>query len=201
MEVFMKKILLAGLIFSAASFSSHGLGFYFDAGIGFGPAWTELNGKDWVKIVTGQGTPDEFALDLGLKIGAGPFSSMPVYIAGVLGGMGHKISDSHDNYYQIDSYLLGPSILFYPMPFLQIAASLGFSFVSVDTSFSENWPDSETGFAWDISVAYDAGLAGKHGVLLGLKFFSAANTLENSGDDINSSMLSIFVRYAFHQRN
>jgi hypothetical protein len=195
----MKKIFLAALILSAASFSSHALGFYFDVGIGGGPAWTKWEGEDFVELATKQGTLDEIAIDLGLKIGVGPFNAMPVYLVGVLGGIGHHISDDQD-YYQVDSYLFGPGLLFYPVRFLQIAASIGFSFVSVDTSLNETWPDSETGFAWDISMAFDGGFAGKHGVLLGFKFFSAANTLENSWGDMDSSMISIFVRYAFHQR-
>jgi hypothetical protein len=207
MEVLMKKILLAGLIFSVASLSSYGLGLYFDAGIGVGPAWTSFDGDDFVKeeekTATGDagGHFDEFAIDLGLKLGVGPFDTIPIYVVGVLGSIGHRISDSHDDYFQFNSYLIGPGVIFYPTPFVQIAGSLGFSFVSNENSIGrkEHMYDSKGGFAGDISVAGDLG-TGNHALLMGLRFFGSTNTLETEGDVQNNIMVSIFIRYAFRHK-
>jgi hypothetical protein len=180
----MKRILLAGLIFLAVSFSSYGIGLYFDAGIGIGPAWTEFDGEDFVEVheKAAGGTFNEISVDLGLKLGLGPFDTIPVYVVGVLGSMGHRISDKNDDYFQFNSYLLGPGVIFYPAPFVQIAGALGYSFVSNETSFADkkNMYDSKGGFAGDISVAFDFG-AGNHGLLARLRFFGSTNTLETSG--------------------
>jgi hypothetical protein len=196
----MKKIVCAGLIFMAAAFSAQAIGLYFDVGLGFGPAWTEMDGKDVVKAVTRK-TSDEMALDIGLKAGLGPFETIPVYVVGALGGIGHRIYNSPNDYYQFNAYLLGPGVIYYPTPFLQIAASLGYSFVANVTSFAtkEYMNESKGGFAGDVSVAFDLG-AGNHGLLGGVRFFGSTNTLEKSGAVQNSSMLSVFLRYAFRQK-
>jgi hypothetical protein len=199
----MKKILCAGLIFMAALFSAHGIGLYFDVGLGVGPAWTTMDGDDFVEAITESGTLDEIAIDLGLKIGLGPFDTIPIYAVGVLGGIGHRITDSYDNYYQMNSYLVGPGVIFYPVPFCQLAVSLGYSFVANESSFSDKndiaKDTSEGGFAGDISVAFDFGM-GNHGLLGGLRFFGSTNTLKSSGLVQNTSMISIFLRYAFRHK-
>jgi hypothetical protein len=199
---FMKKILLTGLIFSLASLSSYGVGLYFDAGIGVGPAWTTLDGEDVVDLATKSGSPDEMAVDLGLKLGAGPFNTIPIYLVGVLSGVGHRITYGN-GHYQFNSYLIGPGVVFYPAPFVQVAGSLGFSFLGNETSASFNdsyvLDDSKGGFAGDISVAADVG-TGNHALLVGLRFFGSTNTLERSGVVQNTTMISIFVRYAFRHK-
>jgi hypothetical protein len=197
----MKKTLLAGLIFMTAALSTYGIGLYFDGGVGFGMAWTKVDGKDFVDSVTQKGNPDEFALDLGVKIGLGPFDTIPIYVVGVLGGMGHRISDSSDNYYQLNTCLVGPGIIYYPVSFMQIAASLGYSWVDNETSFADKkyMLDSKGGFAGDISVAFDLGMR-NHGLLGGIKFFGATNTLKTSGVVQNSFLISFFVRYAFRHK-
>jgi hypothetical protein len=198
----MKKILLAGLILMSALFSTHGLGLYFDAGVGIGPGWTTMDGDDFVEAITESGNLDEIAFELGLKVGLGPFDTIPISVVGVFGGIGHRISDSSDNYYQLNAYLVGPGVIFYPTPFLQIAGSLGYSFVANDASFANDViadDKSKGGFAWDISAAFDFG-AGKHGLLAGIKYFGATNTLETLGIVQNNSMISFFVRYAFRHK-
>jgi hypothetical protein len=199
----MKKALFAGLIFMAVIFSAHGLGLYFDGGIGIGPAWTTMDGNDFVETITKSGTLDEIAVDLGLKLGLGPFDTIPIHVVGVFGGIGHRISASNNDYYQMNAYLIGPGVVFYPMPSFQIAASLGYSFVGNESSFAAQnniaKDTSKSGFAWDISAAFDLG-AGNHGLLGGLRYFGATNTLKDSGLVQNSSMLSIFIRYAFRHK-
>jgi hypothetical protein len=197
----MKKVLCAGLICLTAALSAHGIGLYFDAGIGLGPAWTKLDGEDAVEALTESGTLDEIAIDMGVKLGLGPFDTIPIYVVGALGRMAHRISDSDNDYFQFCSYLIGPGVIFYPTPFLQIAASLGYSFVSNESSLikKEYMDESKGGFAGDISVALDFG-SGNHALLGGVRFFGSTNTLETRGIVQNTSMLSLFLRYAFRQK-
>jgi hypothetical protein len=200
----MKKVLCAGLIFMVAALSAQGIGLYFDVGLGIGPAWSEEDGKDFVKTRTKEGTLKEIAVDLGLKLGLGPFDTIPIYVVGVLGGVGHRIS-ADNGHIQLNSYLLGPGVIFYPIPSVQIAASLGYSSVANESSVTNESSspdrvvdDSKGGFAGDISVAFDLG-AGNHALLGGVRFFGSTNTLE-SGIVLNTSMLSIFLRYAFRHK-
>jgi hypothetical protein len=197
----VKKILIAGLLCITAAFSTHAIGLYLDGGIGFGVAWTLMDGKDFVDEVTVKGTADEFALDLGAKIGLGPFDTIPIYIVGVFGGMGHRI-DFNNGDYQLDAYLVGPGIIYYPMPSMQIAASLGYSWISNETSFSDSDVgdyDSKGGFAGDVSIAFDLGM-GNHAFLGGLRFFGATNTLKTVGVKQDSFLISFFLRYAFRHK-
>jgi hypothetical protein len=198
----MKKLLIAGLFCVTAALSAHAIGLYVDGGIGLGSAWTSLDGEDFVEAVTETGRLDELALDIGVKLGFGPFDTIPIYIVGVLGGMGHRISDDYDNYYQLNTYLLGPGVIFYPMPSMQIAASLGYSWISNTTSLTLSNVgdyDSKGGFAGDISIALDMGF-GNHAFLGGFRFFGATNTWETLGVVQNSFLVSFFIRYAYRHK-
>jgi hypothetical protein len=195
----MKRVLLAGLMFMATVFSVSAIGLYFDGGLGLGMAWTEIDESDVVKSLSNNsGEPNEMALELGVKLGLGPFDTIPIYIVGVLGGIGHRLYDVDGDYFQYNSTLLGPGVIFYPIPSIQIAASLGFSTVGNTNSFGVEMYESKSGFAGDVSLAFDLG-AGNHGLLAGIKYFGATNTLE-SGAVQNQSMISLFLRYAFRHK-
>jgi hypothetical protein len=203
----MRKVLLAGLVFMAAVFSTHGIGLYFDGGIGVGPAWTTFDGKDFIDILPMEsGKPKEIAVDFGVKLGLGPFDTIPIYVVGVFDGMGHRFYDDYDDYFYYSAYLFGPGVIFYPMPSLQVAASVGYSFVANESSISNlnsqfrgYLQESKSGFAWDISVAFDLGVR-NHALLGGIKYFGATNTLELTGLAQNNSMISLFLRYAFRHK-
>ena len=139
------------------------------------------------------------AVDIGLKAGYGPFGNIPLYIVGELGGMGHRI-DINSNYIQFNSYIIGTGVIFYPIPLIQLGLSVGYSFVSNVTDipwFIAN--GSKSGFAWNISAAVDLG-KGKHGCLIGLRYFNANNTLKTSNEVEKASMIGIFVKYAYRKK-
>jgi hypothetical protein len=196
----MKKIIIMGLVFIIASFSISAQGFYFDIGIGFGKAWTEINGYDLVDTLDSAGTNvDELAVDLGLKAGYGPLGNIPLYVVGEFAGIGHRIYDS-SNYMQFNSYLIGPGVIFYPIPFIQLGLSLGYSYVANQTDIPlTTMYDGKGGFAWNVLAAVDLG-GGNHGCLIGIKYFSANNTLKVSNADEESSMVSFFIKYAFRHK-
>jgi hypothetical protein len=178
-----------------ALLSASAQGFYFDTGIGIGKAWTVVDGDDMSDTLD----PDtEIGVDFGLKAGYGPIANIPLYIAGTIGGMGHRLAASSD-YIQFNSYIIGPSVIFYPIPLIQLAGSIGYSFTANQTSLPLTMYGSKGGFAGDISIALDFG-RGRSGCLLGLKYFGAVNTLQTSEVNQNSSGLFVFARYAYRHK-
>lgn len=115
----------------------------FDIGLGAGAATTEIDGQD-ISSSFGAGI-DEVAVNVGLKVGYGPISTVPVYIAATLEGIGHRFYDS-SNYIQLNSYLLGPSIIVYPIDILQISGSVGYSWVANQSDMAISFYDSELEF-------------------------------------------------------
>jgi hypothetical protein len=151
----MKKVIVLGILLVVVSLSVSAQGFYFDIGFGLGKGWTNIEDIDMVDSLKDAGVSvDEMAVDIGLKAGYGPFGNIPLYVIGELGGMGHRIYDS-SNYMQFNSYIIGPGIIFYPMPLIQLGLSVGYSFVANQTDMPMIMYDSKGGFAWNISAAID----------------------------------------------
>jgi len=191
----MKKVVLIGMLFFMGLFTVNAQGFYFDIGIGFGGAVTKLNGID---VSSSVGNVTEIGVDLGLKAGYGPIADMPLYAVGTIGGIGHRMDDGGD-YLQFNSYIIGVGVIFYPIPLIQIAGSIGFSFVGNQTSLPMVMYKSNGGFAGDISVAVDLGKK-NHGCLIGIRYFGALNELEISGAEQSTSYFGIFVRYTYRNK-
>jgi hypothetical protein len=195
----MKKAIVLGTLFVMFSIPVSAQGFYFDIGLGLGKGWTKVNGVDMVDKFKSAGVSvDETAVDIGLKAGYGPFGQIPLYVIGELGGIGHRIENS-SNYMQFNSYIIGPGVIFYPIPLVQLGLSIGYSEVANETDLPEKMYDSKGGFAWNISAAVDLGKR-NHGCLIGLKYFYANNTLEVSSADEKASMIGIFVKYTYRKK-
>ena len=196
----MKKRFLLVFIFCFAAMVSYAQGFYFDIGLGTGIGWTVVDNKDMVKELRKFGArPSELGIDLGLKAGFGPFGRVPLYVAGELGGIGHRIYDS-SSYIQFNSYIFGGGLIFYPISLIQLGASMGYSWVNNDTDEPGiKMLGSEGGYAWNVSAAVDLG-SRNHGCLLGIKYFHAVNTLKVSNVEEKASMLSVFVKYAYRKK-
>ena len=191
----MKKYFIIGVLFLLVLFSVNAQGLYFDIGIGFGGAITKLDGINVSSLV---GNVKESVVDLGFKAGYGPIANIPLYIVGTLGGIGHRLDDGLD-WLQFNSYIIGPGVIFYPIPLIQIAGSIGLSWVGNETSLPVIMYDSLGGFAGDISIAVDLG-RGNHGCLIGLRYFGSSNDLEISRVKQNTTAFTIFVRYTFRQK-
>jgi len=191
--------LAVGLWLALAFTSASAQGLYFDIGLGYGSSTTKLDNQDVSDELKSYGNVDEMALDLGFKLGYGPIANNPIYIVGVLGGIGHRLYDDKD-YIQFNSYLLGPGIIVYPVDMVQLGLSIGTSWVANQTNLKMDMYDSDGGFAWDISAAVDLGNE-NHACLLGIKYFSASNTLKVSKAKEESSAISVFVRYSFRYKN
>jgi hypothetical protein len=195
----MKKIIALLMFSLVVSFSAFAQGFYFDIGLGIGKGWTQADGNDMVSDLKNAGVSvKELAVDIGLKAGCGPFGKIPLYVVGEIGGMGHRIYDS-SNYMQFNSFIIGPGVIFYPIPLIQLGASIGFSFVKNQTDLPLDILDSKGGFAWNISAAIDVG-SKNHGCLVGLKYFNANNTLEITNAKEKASMIGVFVKYTYRKK-
>jgi hypothetical protein len=192
----MKRFIILGIFSVITALSVSAQGFYFDIGMGLGKGWTVIDGHDVVDLVGGD--IDEVAVDIGLKAGYGPFGNKPLYVVGEFAGMGHRISDDF-NYIQFNSYIIGPGVIFYPIPLIQLGLSMGYSFISNQTDLPMTMYDGKGGFAWDVSAAIDLGRR-NHGFVIGLKYFAAYNTLKTSNVDENSSMLGVFIKYAYRRK-
>ncbi|MDC7242339.1 MAG: hypothetical protein PQJ50_18440 [Spirochaetales bacterium] len=192
----MKKTVFLILMILVMTGSVWAQSLYFDIGIGVGMATTKLNDVD---IMDGSTGVNELGIDLSLKLGWGPIMGIPIYVVGEIGGIGHRIYDDY-NYLQFNSYLLGPGIVFYPVSFLQVAGSFGWSFLANDTDYTGVYLyDSKSGYAWNISAALDLG-GGNHGLLIGGKYTMAVNTIEISEAEQKQSLISIFIKYAYRQK-
>ncbi|GHV14024.1 hypothetical protein FACS189491_09790 [Spirochaetia bacterium] len=193
----MKRFLLAGLFLTLVSFSMYAQGgVYFDMGVGLGGALSEVDGENAGDTFDGYGVR-QTALNLGLKLGYGPIAGIPLYAVGVFEGAGHRFFDD-SNYVQLNSYLAGPGLIFYPIPLIQIAGSLGVSWTGNDSSLPGTmYKNDGPGFAGDVSVAIDAG-SGNHGALIGLRYFGSTNTL-TSGAKQDISVITLFVKYAYRK--
>jgi hypothetical protein len=196
----MRKLVIMGIFFTMALFSAHAQGFYLDIGLGFGGAWTELDGTDVADAFKSEGVNfTQVGVDLGLKAGGGPIAGIPLYIVGTIGAIGHRLDDGTD-YIQFNSYMIGPGVIFYPIPLIQIAGDIGISTVANQTSISGvTFYRSQGGFAGNVSVAVDLG-GSRHGCLIGLTFFGAINRLEISGVDQTQTGLSVFFKYTYRHR-
>jgi hypothetical protein len=176
-------------------------GFYFDIGLGAGKGKTEINGTNVSDVLDDAGKDvSEIAVDIGFKAGYGPVGGLPLYFVAELAGIGHRFQDS-SNYVQFNSYSVGPGVIFYPIPLIQLGLSVGYSFVSNDTDFSfvEYMYDSKDGFAWNVSAAFDLRRK-NHGCLVGAKYFHANNTLKTTYASEISSMFGIFIKYAYRKK-
>ncbi|MDC7222498.1 MAG: hypothetical protein PQJ60_02090 [Spirochaetales bacterium] len=189
----MKKILVLALL-SALTLPVMAQSLYFDIGFGLGSTITEMDGTDVADYYSGW---DEASVDLSMKLGFGPLASGPFYLVAEVAAVGHRFE--YDSYYrQFNSYLLGPGVVFYPVPFLQLAGSAGYSWTGND--FSSGTPyESEGGYAFNASAALDLGKK-NNGFLLGGKYSYTFNTLETSGTEQVSSQFSLFGKYVYRTK-
>ena len=207
----MKKFVIAAIFLVFGSLSAFAEGLYFDVGLGLGKGWTKIGGVDMSKDLKAHstGSVSQTTIDLGLKLGYGPFGDIPLYIVGELGGIGHRFSVGSEHL-QFNSYIFGPGVIYYPMPLIQLGASLGYSWIANQTNASDpntkSLKDlkSKSGYAYNLYGAIDLGES-NHGCLIGLKYFYAKNKLKYEGTslgiDQKQSMISVFARYAFRHKD
>lgn len=196
----MKKLIALGILCAAAALPVFAQGLYLDVGGSIGKGWTKSGGEDCVEALEDAGyNTSEMAIEMGFKAGYGPFGRVPLYLVGELAVMAHRIWDD-DYYIQFNSYLIGPGVIFYPLPLVQLGVSLGYSLVANVTDYPGlKALNSKEGYAWNAFAAIDLGKK-NHGCLIGIKYFYAENTLKVTRAVEKSSMVGIFVKYTYRKK-
>ena len=191
----MNRFWLSAVLICVITMASFAQGFYFDAGLGLGFATTEIGGDDMSEAFAGSGIK-EIGYGAGLKMGYGPIAGLPFYLAAAAYGVGHRFSDDY-NYIAFNSFLLGPSLIVYPLKNLQIAGSVGYSLTKNDSDISGMvFLDSKSGYAGDASIAFDFS-SKNNGLLLGARYFISSNTLEISEAEQKMTAFTVFLRYVY----
>ncbi|WP_405339321.1 hypothetical protein [Fibrobacter sp.] len=180
----MKKIALLLIFLAIPSFA-----IYVDAGLGIGGSSTDIDDTSVDKVICND--CDELAATFGVRVG-GQITER-FWIAGELSGLGHRYYDS-DAYVQFNSYLFGPSFIFYPVDHLHLSGSIGLSWTANDTDIRGLDMYDGTGGAIEFTAAYDTGVRG-HGALIGMRLFSSTNELKESEKDLSMVGVTFFVAY------
>ena len=164
----MKKILILVL----ALFCAQASAVYVEAGLGVGGATTSADGKSFDDACN---NCSSLAVNLGVRVGGQIMDNL--YLAGEFSGIGNRYYNDRDYYIQFNSYILGPSVAYYPVNQLHLSASLGFVFTSNDTNIRGVRVNDGNGFGGSATVAYHFGE--QNGTLIGARFM-ATNASVNS---------------------
>ena len=196
----MRKVVMLAAAIGMFSLAVSAQEFYSEGGFGVGKGWTL--GKELEELRSEKALSSDLAVEVGVKVGYGPFGGMPLYFAGEFAAMGHRFYDDR-YYYQYNTYLIGPGILYYPMPRFQLAASVGYSFTS-DVAYGYGANRSGSGIAYNASAGVELGTE-SHGLLIGVKFFNAYNVIEDwriNDESIlqNSMIICAFMRYTYWRK-
>jgi len=186
----MKKILLLVMAIAFNSFAA-----YFDIGAGDGTGISRVNGEKMTNAaVIGNADSDDDvvvpSLEYGVRIGTS--ITQKLILAGEIDGFANVYSK--DSKYEVfNTFMAGPSVIFYPVKHLQVSGSLGFAWTDNRTNSGAVDVDNGKGLGYSLSAAFDTGT--KNGALIGAKIYGAALQSDNS-DDINSSVgAALFVRF------
>ena len=161
---------------------------YVDVDLGVGGASTDIDDVAVEDVICKDCS--DLAVHFGFRIG-GQVSDR-LWIAGEMSGLGHRFYDS-DYYVQFNSYLLGPSIIFYPIDHLHLSGSLGLAWTANDTNLPRVKMNDGSGAAISLTAAFDTGI--HNGALIGLKLFSSSVELQSSEKDLSSVGLTFFIAY------
>jgi hypothetical protein len=210
----MKKSLL--FVTTLITFAS-AQGSYFDIGFGLGGVKTKIGGKDYVKeantLLVDNAEEDIADSEGNVRIGYGPFNMGigPLYVVADLGLIQHSVYNRlyNDDNVNFNTFTMGPSIIFYPLSSIQIGLSAGVSVTTVEMTKENIEIESDLGYMYSLSAAYDFGanvktsireVLGNHSFLIGIKYQGARNPTYVSGKDIKTEMLGIFIKYAYIHR-
>jgi len=198
----MKKLIIIITLLTIALFTVSAQGIYLDVGLGYGIGLSfadEVNVSDTLK----ESSEDfnELCVSGGLKLGIGPIAQKPIYIVAAAGGFGHRFYDKEHNF-QINTYYIGPGLIYYPFPFMQFALTGGYSFITNETTLTDfNIYNSKSGIGGEVSLALDLSRS-RSGYLFGVSASAAQITLENEEEDVKmlSTAFSAFIKYTFRQK-
>jgi hypothetical protein len=134
--------------------SERNRGFYIDAGLGIGGFSYSSELNDAIKMADNAGA-EHVTVALDASIGWALMQKL--YLVGSITGFGDRIANGSE-YVQINSYLFGPGIKWYPLSsgkYLQVGADIGLASATLLSSMQGYNVASEPGLGFKISAAYD----------------------------------------------
>ncbi|MDC7222497.1 MAG: hypothetical protein PQJ60_02085 [Spirochaetales bacterium] len=189
----MNKIITITLFSLFLTFSLTAQSFYFDIGGGLGQSTTTLDGEE-LSDYFGSSSTDVYAMDVSTRIGYGPVAQLPLYVVAEVESIIHSVYIDGTTF-DFTSYLIGPGVVFYPVPFIQMGASLGYSFTD-NSSRDYTMYDSRFGYAVNCSLAVEYSTI----YLLGLKYAYSSNTLDTLDIKQTSSQVTVFAKIVIRQK-
>ncbi len=187
----MKKIILLIMAIAFESFAA-----YFDIGAGDGTGLISVKGEDLstgALVGNNKGCDDDClvpSIEYGARIGTPLTQSL--IIAGEFDGFSNLLVQD-GKYAVFNSFMVGPSVIFYPAKHFQVSGSLGFAWTDNRTNSGAVDVENGQGVGFSLSAAFDTGI--NNGALIGAKIYGTSVKLEDS-DDISASVgASIFVRF------
>lgn len=197
----MKKIGLIVIVIILIAFKAVAADSYFDVGLGFGMIGnTEFDDSYFAKDIF----TDNRALnyDTGFKIGAKILKEYPLYLVGNASVFGKTIENDEDSkdYLWVNSFLIGPGLVAYPLPFIQVGTSFGYSFTLNKSNLNSVEFEDGKGFATNATIAYEYKDKANNKALIGLSYSISRNTTES--DNVEKlSVFSIFIKYSYRLDN
>ena len=196
----MKKYSMLLLLYVGIIFTISAQKFYFDIGPGLGLGMTKIDGNNVADQFEPFGKIDQDIFSVGLGAGYKYFNHIPLFFIGEIVMVNNDLDGDNNNpvFGTFISTLIGPRVVYYPVPLVQLGVSFGYSLAYGGSSGLNNYGIDDynhfgSGIAWNISSAVDLG-RGRHGWLIGLKYFHSITTLGQS------NMFGIFTKYAFRNK-
>jgi hypothetical protein len=199
----MKRLqILAGtccavLLATTAVHADEKRGFYFDVGFGLGGT---SYGDDVDKVLDDLDDEidgiDHIVLSLDLAMGGAVRPNL--YLVGSVSGFADRYynSDDMDEYLQLNTYLFGAGVRYYPLPsqkHLLLGADLGLARMRVRTSEAGYGEvTSDDGFGFKLLAAYDIDWT-----LRGPTLQVGAQLMSASIEDVNFRGFAVFAKFAF----
>ena len=234
----MKKLTVLLLLCLVVSVTAFSQGFYLDLGIGIGYFSQSIEGenigkalKDYYSAADIKYIPFNFGVSVNLKSGFGPFKALPLFFVGdfyttwaAMGAINDDVKKEEEWLPGIENYFIGPGVIFYPLSFLQIGASLGFAYFYGTTVFSsvDNFSlitggnNSEVsideddiwkggGFGWHLSIGFNLGKREKKGgLLISADYFGSTNRIQQEGKgvkyDAQASQIGVSLKFCYKKK-
>jgi hypothetical protein len=183
-------VLIGSPVFSQTA--ERNRSFYIDLGLGFG--WISYTDElDKIFKWADDNGLDRLTMSLDISVGLAALQNL--YIVGAIMGFGDRLYKGSD-YLQMNTYLFGPGIRFYPLPsmkHIQLGADFGLGRIVLDSNVSGTGAvSSSPGFGTKISAAYDF-----DSTTTGPALLLGGNLLLNFIEGETITGFSIFAKFAY----
>lgn len=189
-KIFTLTILITLLITSVTVAQEEQRGFIFTGGIGFADMQWSDEDQQLMDTLEDDPTVDRYKVHINLGIGGA--INQKTYLLATLNGYGDRLEDSYGDHLQLNMYLYGAGVRWYPFTTgLVLGTDLGFSRGVADASFADSYvTDWGTGFGFTAGYDFDSTTTGFTGII-GVKMLSLAIESDNLFG------ASIFLNFAF----